>query len=195
MRCQAGPSRLDLPHLITSLLFVLSGARFPGIGVLPGFPLEQESLPRPQAWDSGYPQSWVERGRELGLSWPRWVVRNPQCVCMSWEVWAELATCFWASTPHWSWGALGPWWPSHSDGSLSLQVGAELLLESQVRQGLGPLHTPGRVGRPMGGQPGRDSCPGRSWSTPPAPGLGPASAQSGVCHRPVSLPPNPCLAA
>lgn len=41
------------PTLIASLLFVLSGARFPGIGVLPGVPTGAGVKPKaPGMWDS-----------------------------------------------------------------------------------------------------------------------------------------------
>lgn len=60
---------------------------------------------------------------------------------MSWEVWAKLATAQ-ASQPfvaarylRWCLSALCSRWQGCSNGSLSLQVEAELLLESQVRQG------------------------------------------------------------
>lgn len=107
------------------------------------------------------PLSWVEVGGEPGLSWPRWAVRNARCVCDELGGLGRTGHGLGQHALHWCWGALGPRWPSHSDGSLSLQLGAELLLESQVRQGWVPPREGGWAG-PWGGEPGRDSCPGRS---------------------------------
>lgn len=94
----------------------------------------------------------------------------------------------------WHLDARHPGWQGCSVGSLSLQVEAELLLESQVRQSWVSLG--GWAGQ-QSSQPGRGSCPGRG-EAPPNPikacpaslmptalGLGQASAQCGLNHRPL----------
>lgn len=140
MRCRAGPSRLDLPALTASPLCPLRSS-------VPG----HRGPPRGSHWSrsqaqgpryvgvSDHPLSWVEGGGEPGLSWPRWAVRNAQCVCDELGGLGGTGHGLGQQALHWCWGALGPRWPSHSDGSLSLQLGAELLLESQVSKA-GSLH-------------------------------------------------------
>lgn len=166
MRCQAGPSRLDLPHPHRQPPLCPLRSSVPGYRGTPRgshWSRSQAQGPR-YVGLSGYPQSWVERGRELGLSWPRWVVRNPQCVCDELGGLGRTGHGLGQHSPHWSWGALGPRWPSHSDGSLSLQVGAELLLESQVRQGWVPPRQGGWAGPWVASQAGTPALGGAEHS-------------------------------
>lgn len=91
------------PTLTTSPLFALSGARFPGIGVLPGVPTGAGVKPKaPGMWDSPITLSPLCPGLSgvgnLGSAGPDGWCEIPDVFVMSWEVWAELATA-WASTP------------------------------------------------------------------------------------------------
>lgn len=122
MRCQAGPSRLDLPTLITSLPWS-SQEPGSGIGVLPGFPLSRRAVKAPGMWDFWLPPvllsgagTWAQLAQMGG--------EKSQCVC---DELGGLGRTGHGLGQHFTGagGALGPWWPSHSDGSLSLQVGAE----------------------------------------------------------------------
>lgn len=121
-------------------------------------------------------------------SWLRWTKHLSEIPSMyegsiNKEIWEELATT-WASPPLCAaWHqplvprALSPWWKDNSDGSLSLQVEVELLLESQVRQG----KTPRWVGRPVG-WPARGSCPRRCWAFRIPSGL--SNFPHAYCSRP-----------